>query len=40
MCHWPHKITGWVGEWLKPADCKSVASGYASSNLAPTTKLV
>ena len=30
---------GGVGEWLKPADCKSVAYGYAGSNPAPSTKL-
>ena len=29
---------GGVGEWLKPADCKSVAYGYAGSNPAPSTK--
>ena len=28
---------GGVGEWLKPADCKSVAYGYAGSNPAPST---
>ena len=30
--------SGGVGEWLKPADCKSVAYGYAGSNPAPSTK--
>ena len=29
--------SGGVGEWLKPADCKSVAYGYAGSNPAPST---
>ena len=32
--------SGGVGEWLKPADCKSVAYGYAGSNPAPSTSLV
>ena len=31
--------SGGVGEWLKPADCKSVAYGYAGSNPAPSTSL-
>ena len=30
--------SGGVGEWLKPADCKSVAYGYAGSNPAPSTR--
>ena len=32
-------VCGGVGEWLKPADCKSVAYGYAGSNPAPSTSL-
>ena len=26
------KYNGQVGEWLKPGDCKSPASGYVGSN--------
>ena len=29
-----------MGEWLKPDDCKSSASGIASSNLALSTKFM
>ena len=34
-----NRVSGGVGEWLKPADCKSVAYGYAGSNPAPSTSL-
>jgi hypothetical protein len=28
-----------MGEWLKPADCKSALSEYEGSNPSPSTKL-
>ena len=36
------RIVVWagVGEWLNPADCKSVAYGFAGSNPAPCTSAV
>lgn len=30
---------GQVGEWLKPIDCKSIASGYDGSNPSLSTSL-
>lgn len=33
-------LYGSVGEWLKPADCKSAPSGYESSNLSWSTIIV
>ena len=32
------KYNGQVGEWLKPGDCKSPASGYVGSNPTLSTK--
>ena len=33
------KYNGQVGEWLKPGDCKSPASGYVGSNPTLSTKI-
>lgn len=30
-------LFGWIGKWLKPADCKSVPSWYVGSNPTPPT---
>ena len=34
------KYNGQVGEWLKPGDCKSPASGYVGSNPTLSTKIL
>ena len=33
----PHQKSGWVPEWPKGADCKSVGNAFEGSNPSPST---
>ena len=34
------KIYGWIPEWPKGADCKSVGNAFEGSNPSPSTRLI
>ena len=36
----PHRNYGWIPEWPKGADCKSVGTAFEGSNPSPPTKLM
>ena len=35
----PHRNQGWIPEWPKGADCKSVGTAFEGSNPSPPTKM-